>query len=168
MSRARRTVSRRRGAVLAVGLLVALLTAGCGVRPTDVITGRSAVSGPSAGEGLYLIADGELALVVRPAKNAPASPLETLVLLATGPTEAERSAGFTSEVPADIAPVSMTPSADEPGITVRMKGAVLPLSTLAANQIICTVALSSQQISYAPVTLAGSDGARPPWSCPIE
>ncbi|MGV9213899.1 hypothetical protein ACTFTM_18755 [Micromonospora sp. RB23] len=163
-------MSRRRGAraLLAVGLLVALLTAGCGVRPTDVITGRSAVSGPSAEGGVYLIADGELALVVRPTKNVPPSPLETLALLAAGPTEAERTAGFTSEVPSDIAPVSMTPSADEPGVTVRMKGAVLPLSTLAANQIICTAALTSQQFNYAPVTLAGADGARPPWSCPIE
>ncbi|MGC4768982.1 hypothetical protein ACLQ25_08350 [Micromonospora sp. DT44] len=163
-------MSRRRGtrALLAVALLVGLLTAGCGVRPSDVITGRSAVSGPSAGGGIYLIANGELALVVRPAKIVPESPLDTLVLLAAGPTEAERSAGFTSEVPADAAPVSMTPSTDEPGITVRIKGAVLPLSTLAANQIICTVALAGQQASSAPVTLVGSDGTRPPWSCPIE
>ncbi|MEV4215294.1 hypothetical protein [Micromonospora sp. NPDC049662] len=163
-------MSRRRGAraLLGVALLVALLTAGCGVRPSDVITGRSAVSGPFTGRGLYLISDGELALVVRPVKNVPGPPLETLVLLVSGPTEAERSAGLTSEVPADAAPVSMTPSTDEPGITVRFKGAVLPLSTLAANQIICTVALAGQQPTSAPVTLVGSDGTRPPWSCPIE
>lgn len=160
---------RRRGvrALLAVGLLVTLLTAGCGVRPSVVITGRSAVSGPSGGSGIYLISNGELALVIRPAKGVPPAPVETLALLAAGPTEAERSAGFTSEVPTEVVPVSLTPSVDEPGVEVRMKGAVLPLSTLAANQIICTAAFASPQGSYAPVTLVGPDGVRPAWSCPL-
>ncbi|MFY1615846.1 hypothetical protein [Micromonospora sp. WMMD736] len=163
-------MSRRRGAwaAVAAGLLVAVLTAGCGVRPTDVITGRSAVSGPSAGVGIYLIADGELALAIRPLKNAPAPLAETLVLLAAGPDDSERDAGLTSEVPSDIGPAAVTPSADQPGVTVRMKGAVLPLSTLAVNQIVCTVALAGQQDSYAPVTLVGPDGTRPPWSCPLN
>ncbi|MET8281594.1 hypothetical protein [Micromonospora sp. NPDC005174] len=155
-------------ALVAGGLLLTLFTAGCGVRPSGVITGRSAVSGPSGGGGVYLISDGELALVLRPAKGAPPLPAETLALLAAGPTDTERSAGFTSEVPTDLAPTTVTSSVDEPGITVKTPTPVLPLSTLAANQIICTVAFADSAVSPAPVTLVGPDGTRPPWSCPLE
>ena len=160
--------------LLAVGLLFALLAAGCGVRPSAVITGRSAVSGPSGGTGVYLLSDGELALVLRPSKIGPSptlSPADTLALLAAGPTESERNAGFTSEVPAGIAPAGVTPSADQSGITVKTTVPVLSLSTLAADQIICTVAgavaSTGQGTSFAPVTLVGPDGARPPWPCPL-
>ncbi|MCX5065549.1 hypothetical protein OOJ91_06605 [Micromonospora lupini] len=156
--------------LLAVGLLLTVLTAGCGVRPSDVITGRSAVSGSSAGAGLYLISHGELALVLRATKPSPgpSSAAATLTLLAAGPTPSERSAGLSSEVPAATAPATVTPSADEPGITVTMSGAVLPLSTVAANQIICTVVFAVPGEGTTPVTLVGPDGTRPPWTCPLE
>ncbi|MFG3557172.1 hypothetical protein ACGGAQ_22570 [Micromonospora sp. NPDC047557] len=172
MIRACRTVPRRRVArtLLAGGLLLTLLTAGCGVRPSDVITGRSAVSGPSAGTGLYLISHGQLTLVLRGTKPglAPSSPADTLALLAAGPTPSERKAGLSSEVPSDAAPAKVAPSVDEPGITVTMPGAVLPLSTVAANQIICTVVFAMPERSATPVTLVGPDGTRPPWPCPLE
>ncbi|MEV4822325.1 hypothetical protein [Micromonospora sp. NPDC049274] len=168
----RRTALRRRVArtLLAGGLLLTLFTAGCGVRPSDVITGRAAVTGPSAGAGLYLISHGELALVLRATKPGPgpSSPTETLALLAAGPTPSERSAGLSSEVPPGVAPAQVTPSVDEPGITVTMSGAVLPLSTVAANQIICTVVFAVSGQGSAPVTIVGSDGTRPPWPCPLE
>ncbi|MGC4880362.1 hypothetical protein ACLQ26_29325 [Micromonospora sp. DT43] len=163
----RRRVTRT---LLAGGLLLAVLTAGCGVRPTDVITGRSAVSGPPAGTGLYLISHGELALILRATKPGPgpSSPTEALAQLASGPTPSEQRAGFSSEVPPDSTPVSVSPSADEPGITVTMSGAVLSLSTVAANQIICTVAFAVAEDGTTPVTLVGPDGTRPPWPCPLE
>lgn len=167
----RRTVSRRRAArmLLAGGLLLTVLTAGCGVRPSEVITGRSAVTGPSAGPGFYLISHGELTLVLRATKPSPGPslPAATLALLAAGPTPSERSAGLSSEVPPDVAPATVTPSVDEPGITVTMSGAVLPLSTVAANQIICTVVFAVSGQGSAPVTLVGPDGTRPPWPCPL-
>ncbi|MCF0096388.1 hypothetical protein B0E54_05253 [Micromonospora sp. MH99] len=167
-----RTAPRRRvtRTLLAVGLLLTLLTAGCGVRPSDVITGRAAVSGPSAGAGLYLISHGELALVLRATKPGPgpSSPADALALLAAGPTPTEREAGLSSEVPSDAAPAKVAPSVDEPGITVTMSGAVLPLSTVAANQIICTVVFSMSGNGATPVTLVGPDGTRPAWPCWLE
>ncbi|MET7670893.1 hypothetical protein [Micromonospora luteifusca] len=163
---------RRTGrALLAGGLLLTLLVAGCGVRPSRVITGRSAVSGPSVGTGLYLLAQGEIVLVLRPA-TAGASPANALALLAAGPDEDERGQGLTSEVPVGIDPVTVTAGADRSGLTVRTTGAALPLSAHAADQIICTVADAAAQVdlafSFAPVTIVGSDGARPPRPCPIR
>ncbi|MBM7489072.1 hypothetical protein JOD64_000294 [Micromonospora luteifusca] len=163
---------RRTGrALLAGGLLLTLLVAGCGVRPSPVITGRSAVSGPSRGTGLYLLAQGELVLVLRPAK-VDASPADVLALLAAGPDENERGQGFTSEVPVGLGPVTVTAGADRSGLTVRTTGAALPLSAHAADQIICTVADAAAQVdlveSFAPVTIVGPDGARPPRPCPVK
>ncbi|MEV4497721.1 hypothetical protein AB0J84_18765 [Micromonospora arborensis] len=168
---------RRAGrALLAGGLLLTLLVAGCGVRPSRVITGRSAVSGPSQGTGLYLLAQGELVLVLRPTTagalpategalpategalpatagalpaTAGASPANALALLVAGPDEDERGQGFTSEVPVGIDPVTVTAGADRSGLTVRTTGAALPLSAHAADQIICTVADAAAQVDLA-------------------
>ncbi|PWR08225.1 hypothetical protein DKT68_16555 [Micromonospora acroterricola] len=171
--------------MLAGGLLLTLFSAGCGVRPSEVITGRPAMSGPSVGVELYLVSRGQLTLVVRPANRVP-SPEETLGMLAAGPDEFERVAGLTSEVPAALAPMGLavraTPAAggsgftvmatpDGSGLTVTTVAAVRPLSALAADQIICTVAgavaRTGQGDSFAPVTIVGPDGARPARSCPI-
>ncbi|WP_307871353.1 MULTISPECIES: hypothetical protein [unclassified Micromonospora] len=164
---------RRTGrALLAGGLLLALLAPGCGVRPSEVIRGRPAVSGPAQGTGLYLLARGELVLVLRPVK-VDSSPADTLALLAAGPEENERRQGFTSDVPAGLDPVTVTSGADPAGgLTVRTTTAVRTLSADAADQIICTVVDAAQQDGFAdssaPVTIVGSDGARPPRPCPIR
>ncbi|MEU4475890.1 hypothetical protein [Micromonospora sp. NPDC023888] len=161
-----------RRALLACGVLLTLLATGCGVRPSDVITGRPAVSGQAQGTGLYLLAEGELVLVLRPAPQ-DASPASTLALLAAGPQENERSQGFTSEVPAGFDAVTVTSGADRSGgLTVRTTGPARSLSSKAADQIICTVAdaagRSGLAESFAPVTIVGSDGARPARPCPIS
>ncbi|MBQ0904454.1 hypothetical protein [Micromonospora sp. U21] len=167
------TGRRAARASLAGGLLFALLATGCGVRPSDVITGRSATSGPAVGVGLYLLSHGQLALVIRETKGITASPEQTLGMLAAGPDDSERSQGLVSEVPVGLVPATpVTATADGPGVTVTMTGAVLPLSAAAADQIICTVAtavtLTGQVDSFAPVTIAGPDGVRAPRSCPIK
>lgn len=162
-----------RRALLAGGVLLTLLaTGGCGVRPSEVITGRPAVSGPSRGIGLYLLAKGELVLVLRSAPE-DTSPTNALALLAAGPLEYERGQGFTSEVPAGLDPVTLTSGADPSGgLTVRTTGAARSLSSTAADQIICTVADAAAQTglaeSFTPVTIVGSDGARPPRPCPLR
>ncbi|MGI5520389.1 hypothetical protein ACQEUX_05495 [Micromonospora sp. CA-259024] len=166
------TGRRTRRAFLAGAMLLTLLATGCGVRPSGVITGRPAVSGPSRGIGLYLLSQGELTLVLRPSK-ADAPPAETLVLLAAGLDESERSQGFTSEVPVDVAPVMVTPGADRSGgLTVRTTSAARSLSANAADQIICTVADAAARIglatTFAEVTIVGPDGARKPRPCPIR
>ncbi|MEU7750519.1 hypothetical protein [Micromonospora sp. NPDC049171] len=161
-----------RRALLAGGLLLTLLATGCGVRPSEVITGRQAVSGPSQGTGLYLLAQGELVLVLRPA-TADAAPADALALLAAGPQENERAQGLTSAVPAGFDPVTVTSEADRSaGLRVRTTIAARSLSSTAADQIICTTADAATQFGLAensaPVTIVGSDGARPPRPCPLS
>ncbi|SCF08136.1 hypothetical protein GA0070607_5288 [Micromonospora coriariae] len=166
---------RRAGsALLTGGLLLTLLATGCGVRPSDVITGRSATTGPAAGVDIYLLSHGRLALVIRETKErSMVSPEKTLGMLAAGPDESERSQGLVSEVPAGLVPASpVKPNLDGSGVTVTMTGAVLPLTAAAADQIICTLAdalaPTGQGDSFSPVTIAGPDGARPPRPCPIK
>ncbi|MCO1594636.1 hypothetical protein M8C17_05605 [Micromonospora sp. RHAY321] len=158
-------------ALLAGGLLLTLLLAGCGVRPSGVITGRPAMAGPSVGVRLYLLSHGELALVIHPSKE-PASPEETLAMLAAGPDESDLSQGLTSEVPTGLVPAGpVTAVPGRPGLTVTMTGPVLSLSGAAADQIVCTAAsaaaLAGLADSFPPITLAGPDGARPPRFCPV-
>ncbi|WP_232234150.1 hypothetical protein [Micromonospora chokoriensis] len=163
-------IGRRTGQTLLAGGLLLTLATGCGVRPSIVITGRPAVSGPSQGIGLYLLRQGELVLVLRPAK-AQGTPDTALALLAAGPDQTERGRGLTSEVPAGIAPV--TSEVDQAGdLTVRTASAARALSENAVNQIVCTAADAAAQaglvVSFAPVTIVGPDGTRPPQPCPIK
>ncbi|MEU8153067.1 hypothetical protein AB0B94_05330 [Micromonospora sp. NPDC048986] len=176
---------RRTGrALLASGLLLTLVAAGCGVRPSGVITGRPPISGPARGTWLYLLAQGELVLVLRhggqrPAGDAPTpvntdpSPAAALSLLAAGPQQNERAQGFTSDVPAGLDPVTVTAGAGRSGgLTVRANIAAQGLSARAVDQIICTSVAAAAQVSAAntatTVTIVGSDGARGPRACPIR
>ncbi|WP_244236047.1 hypothetical protein [Micromonospora inaquosa] len=168
---------RRTGrALLAGGLLLGtLLAAGCGVRPSPVITGRSAVSGPAQGIGLYLVAQGELVLVLRPVKpTTPTPPSEALARLAAGPQQNERDQGLTSEVPTGLtAAIEVTPATGRFGdLTVRVTGPTRALSPTAIDQIICTAADAAAQAGLvggpAPVTIVGSDGAQPARRCPAR
>ncbi|MFF5054659.1 hypothetical protein ACFY1S_15915 [Micromonospora sp. NPDC000663] len=180
--RARRAVVRP---LLTGGLLLTLLVAGCGVRPSEVIEGRPAQSGASQGIRLYLLWRGQVAVVVRAAKpDRTPSPEASLALLLAGPNENERRHGFTSEVPAGLRPVPIAPptgaapgspaavSGGPDGLTATVEGPVRPLSTDAADQIICTVADAAAQAGQAeyfvPVTIVGSDGARPAEPCSIK
>ncbi|MEU8010122.1 hypothetical protein [Micromonospora parva] len=166
---------RRTGRALLAGalLLGPLLAAGCGVRPSVVITGRPAVSGPGQGVGLYLVAQGELVLVLRPVKG-DSSPNTALALLAAGPQPNERGQGLTSDVPTGLDPVvEVTPTAGRfGGLTVRVTGTAQALSPTATDQIICTVSDAAAQAglveSSAPVTIVGSDGAQPARRCPAR
>ncbi|MEV1157416.1 hypothetical protein AB0J27_18665 [Micromonospora chokoriensis] len=183
--------ARRTGrALVAGGLLVAVLTAGCGVRPSAVITGRAAVSGPAEGIGVYLLAQGDLALVLRqpkatqagvaPAVNcspsspggSPCQPAQALALLAAGPSEDERASGLTSEVPAGLGPFTVTPGGQRSDLTVTTTGAVRPLTADAVDQIVCTVTDAATQVGLvngpAAVSIVGPDGARQPRRCPIR
>ncbi|MGC4866283.1 hypothetical protein ACLQ3B_12730 [Micromonospora sp. DT53] len=168
---------RRTGRALLVGglLLGTLLAAGCGVRPSAVITGRPAVSGPGQGAGLYLVAQGELVLVLRPVNAVGgAAPSDALALLAAGPEENERSDGLTSEVPAGLTTVvEVTPGAGQTaGLTVRATGTTRPLSPTATDQIICTAVDAAAQTglvaSSTPVTIVAPDGAQAARRCPFK
>ncbi|MFC3499539.1 hypothetical protein ACFOOK_00800 [Micromonospora krabiensis] len=170
-TRPRRAGASRLAALLAGVVLVTLVAAGCGVRPSGVVTGRPAPDGPTEGARLYLVRQGELAPVVRPAQEFLSSE-QVVGLLAQGPNERERSQGFTTEVPAGLVPAAppvATPGAV--GFTLTMTGPVTTLSTIAADQITCTMwdapGFANRGRKPLPVTIAGSDGARAPRVCPL-
>ncbi|MEV4536169.1 hypothetical protein AB0J82_20470 [Asanoa sp. NPDC049518] len=146
--------------LLAAGALLALLLGGCGVRPSDVITGGPAPAGTVEGTRFYLISDGQPAVVLRGLK--PLKLDDVLRELAAGPTPAETKAGFTSEVPAGITPTKVGIAGD--GVLVSLSTDVRSLSVLATVQIVCTV----QAISGpTPVTLVNASQTRGPLRCPV-
>jgi len=131
--------------------------AGCGVRPSGVIPGVPAPVGAVTGTVLYLVRDGHPVLTLRQS-TVDQSPIGALTLLAAGPTPDERSRGLTSEVPADALPLAVADSAS--GVTVTFSSDVSVLSTVAIEQIACTV------VSGTPVTVAGGNERRDPVTCP--
>ncbi|TNC25849.1 hypothetical protein [Amycolatopsis alkalitolerans] len=138
----------------------ALTLAGCGVQPSGVIVGASPPSGGAGRPGgitLYLVSGGHVTPVRR--AGLPLSPADTLALLAQGPTASERARGLSSQVPPGAAPFSVT--AVPPGpIVVTPSIPADRLSTVAMDQIVCTVAAGGGE-----VTIAGA--GRGPWACPV-
>jgi hypothetical protein len=145
--------------LFAAGAVLTMLLAGCGVRPSDVITGGSAPVGTVEGVRLYLLSDGEPTLVLRALK--PVFLDDVLNLLAAGPDPTEQQAGFTSEVPAGIAPVKVGARGDS--TVVSLSTDVGALSVLAVVQIVCTV---QAMASDGSVTLVSGEQSRGPLQCP--
>ncbi|WP_344308443.1 hypothetical protein [Fodinicola feengrottensis] len=148
---------------------LAMAVAGCGVRSSGVITGNAAPSGPAEGVTLYLVLDGKLSQVLR-ATSEQLTPEQTLNLLAAGPDPSERTRGFSSAVPGNIAPVTL--SYGQTGqATLTLAADVNSLSTMAADQLVCTArdTLSTQAAAPGPVgiTLTGHGQNRGPQSCPL-
>lgn len=164
------TASGRRRGVFAGAVLAAsaVLVAGCGVRPSGVITGNPAPSGPAQGAELYLLSAGELTPVVRPSGRR-LTPVETLALLAAGPKPEERAQGFGSEVPANLGAVAVTAGAPGAGIVVTLGGDVSGLSGNALDQITCTAVAAvfpRQRVpEEVPVTVTGGGHTRDPQVC---
>jgi hypothetical protein len=156
--------------VLITAVVTALVTAGCGVRPSGVITGgpaptKQVVDGPPPAWGaiLYFVAGSALAPVVRPTRQRP-SPAQALALLQDGPTGDERAVALTSEVPAGLAPAAV--STDPAGnVEVRVAADVTALSATAVDQIVCTV--RDALPTTAAITVTSGGARRGPRSCPI-
>lgn len=144
-------------------VLVAALGAGCGVRPSGVITGGPAPTAQAEGATLYLLDDSSLR-IVRRATRQHLSPTQTLALLQGGPDHEELAANLTSDVPAGLDPVSVTTDASG-DVHVLVSADVTTLSTAAVDQIVCTVrdALSTT----APVTVTSGAATRGPQLCPL-
>jgi hypothetical protein len=149
--------------LLARMALIAVLTTGCGVRPSGVITGWPAPTEHVGGVTLYFLAGSALTPVVRPARG-PLWPTQTLTLLQNGPDAEERATNLTSEVPAGLDPVTVTTDASG-NVHVVVSADVTTLSTAAVDQIVCTVrdALSTA----APITLISGATTRGPRTCPF-
>ena len=158
---------KRTSRILAAGLVL-LVAAGCGVRPSGVITGLAAPSGPAEAVSLYLLAGKNLKVVLRPTGRR-LSPSETLTLLANGPDADEVAQGFTSEIPADAAPIEM--ASGPSGVTVTLSVDPARLSTMALDQIVCTAgrapATDTRPPSPATTTVAGQGRSLEPQVCPL-
>ncbi|AVT31713.1 hypothetical protein C6361_22065 [Plantactinospora sp. BC1] len=155
---------RRRVALAAVALL-AVLAAGCGVRPSVVITGGPAPVGRVQGVGLYFVAEQRVTLVLRPS-TPPGSVDAALALLLAGPDPRERQRGYRSEIPAGAGPAVTT--SDRSGTTVSLGTDVTSLSARAVDQLVCTVRYAlpaDRPAERSMVTLTGPDGSRGPYGC---
>jgi hypothetical protein len=151
--------------VLAWVALLAVFAAGCGVRPSGVITGGPAPTGPAEGVALYFLADSSLTPVLRSTRQfQPLSATQILLLLQNGPDEDERAANLTSEVPTGLRPVAVTTAASG-AVEVVVSVDVRTLSTTAVDQIVCTVseALSTTE----PITVTSHAASRGPRICPL-
>lgn len=156
MSTQRTRRTRRTLRVLVPAALVSLAAA-CGVQPSAVITGASPPSGETerGSPTVVYLSDGEQ-LVRTTRRVGPLSPVDTLALLADGPTDEERARGLTSEVPSDAAPFTVREDGDGRTV-VTLSGSPGTLSPTAVDQIVCTVAEPG-----ALVSVAGAE----PRSCP--
>lgn len=142
---------------LAAALLSLAAVAGCGVRPSGVITGGNPPSGAVQTIIVYLVSNGRLTAAPRP--GSPLSPADTLALLAAGPTAREQAQGLTSDVPPEAVPFSVT--ANPAGqLVVAVSTPAGQLSTLAIDQIVCTASAT------APVTVIGAGQRVGPRNCP--
>ncbi|MGI5152798.1 hypothetical protein ACQEVC_41540 [Plantactinospora sp. CA-294935] len=151
---------------LAAVALLTVLAAGCGVRPTEVITGGPAPPGPAQGVGLFFVAEHRVTLVLRPS-TPPGSVDGALALLLAGPDPTEREQGYTTEIPSDAAPATVTAS-DPSGTTVKLGTDVTTLSATAVDQIVCTVRYAlpdGRPTDRTLVTLTGPDGSRGSRGC---
>lgn len=148
--------------VLAAGLVSVVAMAGCGVRPSGVITGGDPPSGAVVPITLYLVTNGELIAVTRP--GGPLSQADTLALLAAGPTAREQADGLTTDVPPEAGPFSVT--AEPAGrLVVTVSTPASELSTLALEQIVCTAAATAPE-SPAQVTVVGAERGVDARNCP--
>jgi len=158
-----RTALTRR--VLAAGLVSLVAVAGCGVRPSGVIIGADPPRGvlaPSAMITIYLVTNDRLSAVARP--GGPLSQADTLALLAAGPIAREQAQGLTTDVPPEAGPFSVT--AESAGrLVVTPSIPASELSTLAVEQIVCTVAATSPG-SPAQVTVVGAGQGVDSRNCP--
>jgi hypothetical protein len=152
--------------MLAAGLVSLVAMAGCGVQPSDVIPAGDPPSGriaPTTTITLYLVKDGRLSAVTRP-NDRPMFPADTLALLADGPTAGERAHGFTTDVPPEAGPFSVT--AESAGhLVVTLSTPAGELSTPAVGQIVCTAAATTPENS-AQVTVVGAGQSVGPQNCP--
>jgi hypothetical protein len=149
--------------LLAWVVLIAMLNAGCGVRPSGVITGRPAPTGAVEGATLYFLDNSSLRMMRRPTRQH-LSPTQTLVLLQAGPDRDERAANLTSEVPTGLDPVNVTIDAAG-NVDVVVSADVTTLSSTAIDQIVCTV--RDTLSTTAPITLTSNAATRGPQICPL-
>ncbi|MEU4409110.1 hypothetical protein AB0F88_31745 [Streptosporangium sp. NPDC023963] len=154
--------------MLAAGLVSLAAAAGCGVQPSDVIPAGDPPSGrvaPATTTTLYLVKNGRISAVTRP-RDRPMFPADTLALLADGPTAGERANGFTTEVPPEAGPFSVT-ARPAGHLVVTLSAPAGELSAPAVGQIVCTAAATAPESpAEVQVTVVGAGQSVGPRNCP--
>ncbi len=143
-------------------LAVLVLASGCGVRPSGVIPGENAPSGPPNGNNghmatVYFVLNGKVVPVVRTGVGDVAA--DRVRALERGPDEDERASGYTTELPPSFEPIAIGVSDAEIGVNVR------ELSPNAVAQIVCTVVAAGGGGESGTVALSGGGQALEPRAC---
>lgn len=147
---------------LLVLLAVVVLASGCGVRPSGVIPGENAPSGPPKGNigntaTVYFVLNGRVVPVVRTGVGDVAA--DRVRALEQGPDEDERAAGYTTELPPSFEPIAIGVSDAAIGVDVR------DLSPNAVAQLVCTVIGAGGGGPSGTITLSGGGQKLPPRAC---
>jgi hypothetical protein len=166
--------------VLAVIPMVVALT-GCGIQATDPLPFGEPAGGVEIGTQLYFVLDGKIFPTLRRVDGG--EPVDTLNLLAAGPTPEEQAAGLTTEVPAGIrllegsAPAAVkeraSPTPDQPLMLYVFGTGTGPteLSALAVTQLACTAVAAYRrggfQVQEIVLTERGGR-TRPAAGCPAS
>ncbi|WP_037357843.1 hypothetical protein [Amycolatopsis orientalis] len=142
-------------------LAVLVLASGCGVRPSGVIVGENAPSGPANGNvenaaTVYFVLNGKIEPVVRTGVGDGAA--DQVRALEQGPDEDERASGYTTELPPSFEPIAVGTGEAAIGVNVR------ELSPNAIAQLVCTVVAAGGGAS-GTVTLSGGGQKLPPRAC---
>ncbi|MFJ3951731.1 hypothetical protein SLV14_003759 [Streptomyces sp. Je 1-4] len=147
--------------------VLALVTAGCGIRPTGVTSGGTAPSGISKNMRIYFASDSGLRGVPRPGKTVENFNV-AYRLLVDGPTEEERADGLANLVRPDKW-VNVT--AHQGNVTVRTPGytAESP-GDQSTGQLVCTFAraevlLHGTRPDKVQVTLVTGKERAGPYQC---
>lgn len=155
-----------RGARAALLLPALFLLAGCGIRSTDVVeVGDPAFAQvvPTGPDGTTLYFKGPNGLL--PVVRAGQAPDNAVMLLLSGPTEAEKDAGLTTELPHYYGVMAL--SRDSTSVRIRLERAVLDFPEIARQQLVCTAAHAVPGDRRVTVTVNGSDGQLGPATCPF-
>lgn len=170
--------------VLGALLPVVLLSAGCGIRATDVVeAGEPATVGVAPhgqlGTVLYFVSSSSASRLMPVVRGTdPEGPdggsgqgephpgaSGALALLFRGPSAAERAAGLRSELPNERVKLSVELSAK--GVLVKLDAPVTTLSEAARQQLFCTAAQARTADRTEAVTVTGSDGVIGPARCSV-
>ncbi|MEU8681115.1 hypothetical protein [Streptomyces sp. NPDC048611] len=147
--------------------VLALLTAGCGIRPTGVTSGGTAPSGISDTMRIYFASDRGLRGVSRPGIKVETF-MAAYKLLLVGPSAEERADGLATFVPSDT---RLSITSHQGHVTIRApeytSGSPQDQST---GQLVCTFAraevlLHGTRPDKVQVTLVGGDGRAGPYQC---
>ncbi|WHM35751.1 hypothetical protein [Streptomyces sp. BPTC-684] len=161
---------RSRAGAIALLLPAVLAPAGCGVRPSGVVeVGDPAIvqtvpDSALGGAAVYLKGPDGVLPVIR-ATGEKATPGAAIMRLLDGPTDADRAAGLTSDVPNYYGGVAI--NVEDTTVRVTLTRPVRDFSAVARQQLACTAAHATADSGAVTVVLRGSDTTLAPEHCPF-